>query len=119
MSEFWERFAFYGIRWAMVLSSSPSSMAATPPAKAGQRTAIRPQRWSTASAIFGGYVADKLIGYQRSILLGAVVMSAGLFLLASPTRSMFKLGLATIIVGNGLFQAIISTMVRQALRAGR
>ena len=30
-------------------------------------------------AIFGGYVADKLIGFQRSILTGAVIMAIGQF----------------------------------------
>ena len=64
-----------------------------------------------AAAIFGGYVADKIIGYQRSILLGAVIMAAGLFMIAVPDPRIFKFGLATIIVGNGLFKPNISTMV--------
>ena len=34
-------------------------------------------RWCMPAAIFGGYVADQVIGYQRSILLGAVIMAAG------------------------------------------
>jgi hypothetical protein len=37
-------------------------------------------------------VADKLIGYQRTILLGAAVMAAGLFALAVPTREVMLLG---------------------------
>ena len=112
MSEFWERFAFYGIRWAMVLyivaQFHGGDASGEKPASElyGAYLAL-----VYAGAIFGGYVADKLIGFQRSILLGAIVMSAGLFLLASPTEAMFKLGLATIIVGNGLFKPIISTMV--------
>ncbi|MDR7068054.1 POT family proton-dependent oligopeptide transporter [Pseudoxanthomonas japonensis] len=112
MSEFWERFAFYGIRWAMVLyivsQFHGGDAAGEKPASEmyGAYLAL-----VYAGAIFGGYVADKLIGFQRSILLGAVFMALGLFLLASPTEPLFKLGLATIIVGNGLFKPIISTMV--------
>ncbi len=112
MSEFWERFAFYGIRWAMVLyivaQFHGGDASGEKPASElyGAYLAL-----VYAGAIFGGYVADKLIGYQRSILLGAVIMAAGLFMLAMPTESLFKLGLATIIVGNGLFKPIISTMV--------
>lgn len=112
MSEFWERFAFYGIRWAMVLyivaQFHGGEASGEKPASElyGAYLAL-----VYAGAIFGGYVADKLIGFQRSILLGAVFMAAGLFMLASPTESLFKLGLATIIVGNGLFKPIISTMV--------
>ncbi len=112
MAEFWERFAFYGIRWAMVLyivaEFHSGNAAGEKPASElyGAYLAL-----VYAGAIFGGYVADKLIGFQRSILLGAVIMAVGLFLLASPTESMFKIGLATIIVGNGLFKPIISTLV--------
>ncbi|UUZ49100.1 MFS transporter [Massilia sp. B-10] len=63
------------------------------------------------SAVFGGYVADRVIGYQRSILLGAVFMAVGLFAISFPDKDIFKLGLATIIVGNGMFKPNISTMV--------
>ena len=52
-----------------------------------------------------------MLGYQRSILLGAVIMAAGLFMIAIPNETIFKFGLATIIVGNGLFKPNISTMV--------
>jgi POT family proton-dependent oligopeptide transporter len=112
MSEFWERFAFYGIRWAMVLYIVAQFHGGD---ASGQKPASEMYgaylALVYAGAIFGGYVADKLIGFQRSILLGAVFMALGLFLLASPTEPLFKLGLATIIVGNGLFKPIISTMV--------
>jgi POT family proton-dependent oligopeptide transporter len=64
-----------------------------------------------AASIAGGYVADRLLGYQRSILLGAVIMAAGLFMIAWPDQLIFKIGLATIICGNGLFKPNISTMV--------
>lgn len=112
MAEFWERFAFYGIRWAMVLyivsQFHGGEGAGEKPASElyGAYLAL-----VYAGAIFGGYVADKLIGFQRSILTGAVIMAIGLFLIAVPNEQVFKLGLATIIVGNGLFKPIISTLV--------
>ncbi len=119
MSEFWERFAFYGIRWAMVLYIVAQFHGG---AASGEKPASELYgaylALVYAGAIFGGYVADKLIGFQRSILLGALVMASGLFLLASPTESMFKLGLATIIVGNGLFKPIISTLVGKLYAQG-
>ena len=112
MTEFWERFAFYGIRWALVLYIVAQFHGGDP---AGEQ----PASWTYgaylalvyASAIFGGYVADRVLGYQRSILVGAVVMAAGLFAIAVPNEEVFKFGLATIIVGNGLFKPNISTMV--------
>ncbi|XLZ71686.1 oligopeptide:H+ symporter [Massilia sp. SR12] len=112
MSEFWERFAFYGIRWALVLYivsqfySGDASGQAAANLTYGSYLAL-----VYAGALFGGYVADRVLGYQRSILLGAVFMAAGLFMIAIPEDHIFKLGLATIIVGNGMFKPNISTMV--------
>ena len=112
MSEFWERFAFYGIRWALVLyvvsEFYQGASTGEGPASAtyGSYLAL-----VYAAALFGGYVADRVLGYQRSILVGAVFMAAGLFMIAYPHPEIFKLGLATIIVGNGLFKPNISSMV--------
>jgi proton-dependent oligopeptide transporter, POT family len=112
MSEFWERFAFYGIRWALVLyivaqfHGGDASGQAPANLTYGSYLAL-----VYAGAIFGGYVADKVIGYQRSILVGAVFMAAGLFAITIPDQRIFEIGLATIIVGNGLFKPNISTMV--------
>lgn len=119
MTEFWERFAFYGIRWAMVLYIVAQFKQGNP---AGEKDASHLYgaylALVYASAIFGGWIADKLIGYQRSILTGALIMGAGLFMLASPTEPLFKLGLATIIVGNGMFKPIISTLVGKIYAQG-
>ena len=112
MTEFWERFAFYGIRWALVLyivtQFHGGDASGQQPANLiyGSYLAL-----VYAGAVFGGYVADKIIGYQRSILVGAVFMAVGLFMISIPSEDIFKLGLATIIVGNGLFKPNISTMV--------
>jgi POT family proton-dependent oligopeptide transporter len=112
MTEFWERFAFYGIRWALVLyivaqfydGAASGQQAAS--AVYGSYLAL-----VYAAALFGGYVADRVLGYQRSILVGAVFMGLGLFIITLPDPTVFKFGLATIIVGNGLFKPNISTMV--------
>ena len=119
MAEFWERFAFYGIRWALVLYIVAQfyNGDATGQAPAGliygSYLAL-----VYAGAIFGGYVADRYIGYQRSILVGAVIMAIGLFLVSIPNQDVFKLGLATIVVGNGLFKPIISTVVGKIYAQG-
>jgi POT family proton-dependent oligopeptide transporter len=112
MTEFWERFAFYGMRWALTLYIVAQFFNG---AASGQASASRTYgaylALVYAAAIFGGYVADRVLGYQRSILLGAVIMAAGLFAIAIPDPHIFQLGLATVIVGNGLFKPNISTMV--------
>jgi len=119
MTEFWERFAFYGIRWALVLYivAQFHGGSATGEASANQTYGAY-LALVYAAAIFGGYIADRVIGYQRSILLGAVIMAAGLFMIAMPNEQVFKLGLATIIAGNGLFKPNISTMVGKLYSVG-
>jgi POT family proton-dependent oligopeptide transporter len=113
-TEFWERFAFYGIRWALVLyivaQFYNGSGAGESDANLiyGSYLAL-----VYASAVFGGYIADRVIGYQRSILVGATIMAIGLFAITIPNPDVFKLGLATIIVGNGMFKPNISAMVGQ------
>jgi POT family proton-dependent oligopeptide transporter len=119
MTEFWERFAFYGIRWALVLyivaqfHGGLASGQANANETYGAYLAL-----VYASAVAGGYVADRILGYQRSILVGAVFMAAGLFAIAIPDENIFTLGLATIVVGNGMFKPNISTMVGQLYKQG-
>ncbi|TAL85267.1 MAG: peptide MFS transporter [Rhodanobacter sp.] len=119
MAEFWERFAFYGMRWALTLYIVSQFFGGD---EAGQASASRTYgaylALVYATAVFGGYIADKVIGYQRSILLGAVVMASGLFMVMVPQHEIFMLGLATIIVGNGLFKPNISSMVGQLYAPG-
>ena len=119
MTEFWERFAFYGIRWALVLYvvaqfyNGDSSGESAANLVYGSYLAL-----VYAAALFGGYVADRVLGYQRSILVGAAFMAAGLFMIAFPDQTVFKFGLATIIVGNGMFKPNISTMVGKLYLTG-
>jgi len=119
MTEFWERFAFYGMRWALTLYIVAEFFKGDP---SGQGFASRTYgaylALVYAAAVFGGYVADRIIGYQRSILVGAVVMSAGLFMIMLPDERIFLLGLSTVIVGNGLFKPNISSMVGQLYGVG-
>ena len=64
MSEFWERFAFYGIRWALVLyivaqfHGGQASSQANANLTYGSYLAL-----VYAWGIIGGWIADKLIGY--------------------------------------------------------
>ena len=118
MTEFWERFAIYSVSWALALYIVAQFYHGDPSGQAwaskiyGAYTAL-----VYATGIFGGYIADKVIGYQRSILLGAVVMAIGLFTVMLPSRDAMLYGLAMVIVGDGLFKPNISSMVGQLYRA--
>jgi POT family proton-dependent oligopeptide transporter len=119
MTEFWERFAFYGMRWALTLYIVAQFFGGDPSGQAyASRTYGAFLALVYATAIFGGYVADRLIGYQRSILLGAAVSAIGYFMIMMPSQPLFLLGLSVIIVGNGLFKPNISTQVGHLYSSG-
>jgi POT family proton-dependent oligopeptide transporter len=119
MTEFWERFAFYGMRWALTLYIVAQFFGGDPSGQAyASRTYGAFLALVYATAIFGGYVADRMIGYQRSILLGAAVSAVGYFMIMLPSQPLFLLGLSVIIVGNGLFKPNISTQVGHLYGAG-
>jgi len=114
MTEFWERFSFYGMRWALTLYIVAQFYSGSGTGEApANRIYGAYLALVYASGLLGGYAADRLIGYQRSILLGAVIMGSGLFVMMIPSMDVFELGLSLVIVGNGLFKPNISTMVGQ------
>ncbi|MFC1778230.1 peptide MFS transporter [Pseudomonadota bacterium] len=111
--EMWERFSYYGMRAVLavyVATTFFSHMGAGANAEAslvyGGYTAL-----VYATGLAGGYVADHVLGYQRSILLGAIIMASGLFVLLIEDLNWFLVGLALIVAGNGLFKPNISTMI--------
>jgi POT family proton-dependent oligopeptide transporter len=65
--------------------------------------------------IFGGLIADKIMGYRNAIILGALLMTLGhgSMALEGFAAPFFYLGLGLLIVGNGLFKPNISSMVGQ------
>jgi POT family proton-dependent oligopeptide transporter len=63
-------------------------------------------------ALPGGWIADRLIGAQKAVLYGGILISLGSFgLWLSPNASMFYLGLIVIILGVGLLKPNISALV--------
>lgn len=59
----------------------------------------------------GGLLADRVLGYRRSIVMGGLMMAAGYFLLSIHDITTFFAGLGLIILGNGFFKPNISTLV--------
>ena len=110
-TEMWERFSYYGMRALLVLYlvnalDYPRSEAL---AIYGTYTAL-----VYLTPIIGGYLADRYLGYRKSILIGALVMAMGHFAMAFPALLMPALGL--IIAGNGFFKPNISTLVGSLYR---
>lgn len=59
----------------------------------------------------GGLIADRILGYRKSIILGGLMMSAGYFCLSIHSTTTFFIALFLIILGNGFFKPNISTLV--------
>src|SRR3954452_1361154 len=59
--------------------------------------------------IFGGLVADRVLGRRRTVMIGAATMAAGHFMMAF--ESLFLLALLLLIIGNGAFKPNISVQV--------
>jgi len=59
----------------------------------------------------GGMIADRFLGYRKSVLIGGILMSAGLFMLGVRSMPTFYGGLTCLCLGNGFFKPNISAMV--------
>ena len=115
LTEMWERMSYYGMRALLVLYMT------------GAITGFNPGLgWSAvdANAIYGiyvgmvyfmvvpgGWLADNILGHQKAVLIGAVIIAMGHFTLALPLTQTFFLGLILIVLGTGLLKGNISTIV--------
>src|SRR5438046_2645744 len=79
LSEMWERFSYYGMRALLVLYMVNYF-------KWSQDRASNVYKWYTSlvylTPIAGGYLADRYLGNKRAVVIGAVLMAIGHFLMA-------------------------------------
>lgn len=66
----------------------------------------------------GGILADRFLGYRRSVLIGGVFFTLGYFLMSVYGRVPFVSGLVCLCIGNGFFKPNISVMVGNLYEAG-
>ena len=60
----------------------------------------------------GGLVADRILGYTKSIFLGGCLLALGYFLIGvNGSNTVMYLGLLFAILGNGFFKPNISTLL--------
>ena len=130
-AEMWERFCFYGMRNILVLYMTYYFLFSDEFAQGGVYAAYMSLVY--CMAIFGGYMADKYLGYRRSIIFGGIVMAAGMVMLLFNRELLgyigipltkgleqffFFAGMATIIIGNGYFKPNISAIVGRLYERG-
>lgn len=116
-TEMWERFSYYGMRALLVLFLVSSLL---DEGWGWERSdALVLYAWYTGlvylTPIIGGFLADKVFGYRKAVVLGAFIMTLGHASMALEgfTNIFFYLGLFFLIIGNGLFKPNISSIVGQ------
>jgi len=112
-TEMWERFSYYGMRALLVL------FLITGLDDGGwaweREDALKLYAMYTGlvyiTPIFGGLLADKILGFRKAVLLGAFLMTCGHASMAFETETTFYLGLILLVLGNGAFKPNISSIV--------
>jgi POT family proton-dependent oligopeptide transporter len=130
-TEMWERFSYYGMRALLVLYMVKYLLE---PQRAGAVIGLAPFRHALEAVfgplapqpfasqiygfytglvyltpIFGGLLADRVLGQRRTVIVGAALMAIGHFMMAF--EHLFLFALAVLILGNGAFKPNISTQV--------
>jgi POT family proton-dependent oligopeptide transporter len=130
-TEMWERFSYYGMRALLVLYMTKyllipehsGNVLGLAGLKHGLEAVFGPldvQPFSSQiyglytalvylTPVFGGLLADRVLGQRRTVIIGAILMAIGHFLMA--VEQLFLFALAALILGNGAFKPNISTQV--------
>ena len=130
-TEMWERFSYYGMRALLVLYMTHALLLPGHTDNVFGLGALRhmlesltgplgPQPLSShiyglytglvyLTPLLGGFLADRLLGQHRTILLGATLMAIGHFMMAF--EPLFLIALTMLILGNGAFKPNISAQV--------
>jgi POT family proton-dependent oligopeptide transporter len=112
--EMWERFSFYGMRAILVLFIADTARGGLGWSKAAASRLFGVYGFfAYALPVLGGYLADRVTGTHRSLVIGAVVLALGHFCMALPTTQTFFVGMSLVVIGTGFFKVNASTMVGQ------
>src|SRR5262252_619595 len=134
----WERFSYYGMRALLVLymikylftPQSSAEVLGLASFKHGLEFVfgpLAPQPLASQiygfysglvylTPIFGGLLADRVLGHRRTVILGASLMALGHFMMAFEPLLLFAL--VILILGNGAFKPNMSTQVGELYRPG-
>lgn len=114
-TEMWERFSYYGMRAIFVLFLTSTISEGGFGWERSEALTWYAVYTSLVygTPIIGGMIADRYIGYRKAVVFGAALMTLGHAVLAFETLSTFVMGLALLIIGNGLFKPNITPIVGQ------
>lgn len=115
MTEMWERMSYYGMRALLVLYMTLSLQEGGLGITVASAGAI--YGLYTGAVYFmglpGGWLADRLIGGQKAVWYGGIIIMIGHIILAIPATSTFYIGLIFVVLGTGLLKPNIGAIVGQ------
>ena len=118
-TEMWERLAFYTMVGVLLLYTTDLERGGLGlPSDQGNEIYGLYLAFVYFTPFLGGMIADRFLGYRRSVAVGGLLMAGGLFLMGMPGFTYFVFGLIGLIVGNGLFKPNISVMVGNLYEPG-
>lgn len=112
-TELWERMSYYGMRGLLVLFMTASISDGGLNYSNISASAIYGIYASSVYllALPGGWIGDRILGQQKAILYGGIIITLGHFILAINFTSTFFFGLTFVILGTGLLKPNISALV--------
>lgn len=111
LSEMWERFGYYlmiGI-FTLYLKDVESGFAMSEKEASDLYGTFIALVFLTP--FIGGLLADRYLGYKKSIVIGGLMMGAGYFMMGIHNITMLYVAMTLVIVGNGFFKPNISTLL--------
>jgi POT family proton-dependent oligopeptide transporter len=119
-TELWERFGYYGMRALLILylASAASSGGFGLDESAAYGIYGLYTGMVYLVSLPGGWIADRILGQQRAVLYGGILIAIGYLMLAVPDRAVFFSGMAVVVAGTGLLKPNVSTIVGQIYAPG-
>ena len=122
-TEMWERMSFYGMRALLVLYMTAAVDSTFNPGMGLSSEAAQAIYGIYVGMVYfmvipGGWLADNILGHQKAVLIGAIIIAMGHITLAIPLSETFFLGLALVVIGTGLLKGNISTIVGKLYKEG-
>jgi len=112
LTEMWERFAYYliaGILLLYLLDNKTGGKGLPENTAADITGTFLALIW--LPLFIGGYIADRYLGYIKSIFIGGSLLAAGYLGLTLPGDTAMYCSLGLVIIGNGFFKPNISTLL--------
>jgi len=119
-TEMWERLSYYGMRALLVLFMTDQVINGGMGLTDRSATAIYGIYTALVYvvALPGGWIADRLLGAQRAVFVGGLIIMSGHFVLAIPSTEAFFVGLLLVIAGTGLLKPNVSAIVGELYPQG-